>query len=281
MLKNYLKIIEKDFWNSFSYELKSWWDFNVFIVDKKYIYRFPKKDKNIQDLKDEKNITEIVSKYTNFSIPKLEIVSDKNIYWFKYDIINWETMEEFNFQQISLKNLEIFLDDIVKFLKNIHLIPLKEIGFLDKKDYMNDWYKNHLKNWVEKKLIWKMDKKYIDKIFKYLDILFNLKFEKKSFIHSDVQWKNIIFDYNKNKINWFIDFSDCKVSWIEYDFCHFLKWWDEIFEKIVEKYFWKSNKKFSDRVKFLAKKEIIFEILNDEIFKKDFLKIENKIKISF
>jgi hypothetical protein len=58
--KKNLKIIEKDLWEKFEYELKSWWDFDVFIVNKKWIYRFLNEEKSLDLLEKEKKVLNVI-----------------------------------------------------------------------------------------------------------------------------------------------------------------------------------------------------------------------------
>jgi hypothetical protein len=105
-----------------------------------------------------------------------------------------------------------------------------------------------------------------------------LDFKEKVLCHGDVQSKNIIFNYKTNKISWFIDFSDFRFSWRELDFCHFLNFPEDIFRKIIIKYLWFYDKEFVNTVKFLHKRELIYEILNDDIIENKWKYLEQKIE---
>jgi hypothetical protein len=43
-------------------------------VDRKWIYRFPKEEKSLDLLEREKKVLDVLNKYINIKIPKLEII---------------------------------------------------------------------------------------------------------------------------------------------------------------------------------------------------------------
>jgi aminoglycoside phosphotransferase (APT) family kinase protein len=93
---------------------------------------------------------------------------------------------------------------------------------------------------------------------------------KKAFVHTDIQWKNIIYDPKNGKISWIIDFTDSKIWWIELDFCYFYNVDESLLRKMIKLYKWFEDEEFFKRVFFLARRWVIFEIDNDELYEKDF-----------
>ncbi len=275
LIKKYYNIIFEDLWKDFEYKIKEWWDYYVFIIDNSIVYRFPKKEKNINELEKEKKILDILKENISINIPNIKIVW---WIWYKYKIIPWNIIKKISLIYLNKDDLNNILDDIVLFLKELHSIPINKFDFLKSEEADYNIYKDYLKNEIDIRLRWKVEYTYIKKLKLYIDDLFALNFKEKALVHTDIQAKNIIFDYQKNKISWIIDFSDCRLSWRENDFVHFLDWWEEIFENIIVKYLWFYDEDFVKTIKFLYKKTTIFEIMNDEIYKNNFNYLLEKIK---
>ena len=273
--KKYFNIIVKDIWKDFEYIIKEWWDYYVIIVNDSIVYRFPKEEKNLNELLKEKKILDILKNYISIKIPELEIVW---WIWLKYKIIKWDTMEKLNLLDLDENSLNKILDDIVLFLKELHSIPINNFNFIKSENNDYNIYRDKFKKEMYIRLKWKIDDIYIDKLKVYIDKLFDLNFDNQVLVHTDIQEKNIIFNYSENKISWVIDFTDCRISWKEQDFVHFIDWWEKIFKKIIIKYFWFYNDKFVNIVKFLHKKPLIFEIMNDDIYENNLDDLLIKIK---
>lgn len=219
---------------------------------------------------------DIINKNTDLKVPKVEIIWNK---WFKYSIIKWSDMREIDFLWLSDKNKEIFVNYIVEFMKKLHWINLYEFDFLNK-DLTNSkiTFFNHVSKEVKNRLFWKIDKKYIDLLDSYIKDFSILEFDNLALIHTDIKKENIIIDENDFNINWIIDFSNSRITWLEEEFIFFLDMWEEIFDEIIFKYLWKKDINFIDKVKFIYNKILIFEILNNEIFSNKFHYLEDKIK---
>lgn len=239
--KKYYNLILEDLGEKFNYKLKDWWDYYVIIVDNIWIYRFPKEAKKLIDLEQEKKVLDIIKDYIKIQIPQFEIIW---WIWFKYKIIEWETMEDLNFSNLNDDLLENIINQIVIFLKGIHSIPVSEFKFLEADSVDYNIYRDNFKNEMDTRLKWKVNEDKIKKLKKYIDDLFALDFIEKVLVHTDVQQKNIIFDYDKN---------------------------------IIIKYLWFYDESFVKTVKFLNKKPLIFEIMNDDIYENDFDYLVKKI----
>ncbi len=272
--QKYYDLILNDLWKDFNYLIKEGWDYIVYVVNNSIIYRFPKNEKDINELKKEKKILDILKLYITIGIPEIEIIW---WIWFKYNIIKGHTLEKRILLDLNKNILDTVLDDIVLFLKELHWIPVNFFNFLKSERIDYNIYRDKFKNEMDIRLKWKVKDFYIEKLKLYIDDLFSLNFEENVLVHTDIQAKNIIFDYKKNKISWIIDFSDCRISWKENDFVHFLDWGEDIFNKIIIKYLWYYDENFVNTIKFLHKKPLIFEIMNDDIYNNEFDYLYKKI----
>ena len=272
---NYLEKVERYLWKkpqNYQY-INNWWDFDI-ILTPELVFRFPKKEKKLEELKNEKNLLEIVSHYTSFKIPLPQIIENQ---FFVYTIIKWKTIPK----NIKAYNEQIIYD-IVRFMKQIHNIPLERIPSYYKQSNMSQEKLNKfvkdIKLNVEKKLFNLIPKKHLKNLLKYIDTLF-YEFEppKKALVHHDLNSDNILI--KNNKVNWVIDFSDSRIAWIEVDFCHFCDISDRLLKDFIKKYKWYEDKDFYERVYFLAARSVIFEIYEkDKLTSKDIPYIKNKLK---
>lgn len=270
-------IIFNDFWEKVNYQYRFWQDFEIAIVNDSIVYRFPKKQIDFETLLIEKKITDVVKDNVSIMIPELEIVEWK---WFKYNLIQWSDMKNIDILWLSDNYKDILVNSLVNIIRELHSIPIFKFSFLEKDiNQGRIYFFNIIKNKIEKRLKWKIDRKYINYLIKYIDNFSKLQFSKLSFVHTDIKKANIIIDNTKFKINWLIDFSNSRITWIEEEFIFFfLEFWEEIFNEIIKQYLWKKDFSFSEKIKFISKKVLIFQILDDDLYFNNFSYLENKIK---
>lgn len=258
LIENYLR---KEIWH-YTY-IDSWWDYNV-ILTNNLVFRFPKNPNQWNVFAEEKRRLDIIKKYITIKIPEY-IHIDQNMIVYKE--IQWKNMKEF-----SLKNLE----QIINFLKELHSISIQEV--MTKKEEKDnnqlDKFVSYMKERIEERLFKKhIDKNVILAIHSYMDELF-FSFESpfQSFIHWDLQPKNIIVSYT-GKVEGIIDFSDSRIGSCELDFCHILDGSKYLCKKSIEMYLWNYNHSFFERVFFLSRRNVIFQIDNDDLYNNHFNEI--------
>jgi thiamine kinase-like enzyme len=104
------------------------------------------------------------------------------------------------------------------------------------------------------------------------ELFFSFESPNQSFTHWDLQPKNIIIS-DSWEIEWIIDFSDSRVWSCELDFCHILHQSESLCKKAIEIYLWKYDQWFFERIFFLSRRSVIFEIDNDDMYHNNFDKI--------
>lgn len=270
IMSNNITLIEKYLGHTITwYEIiAKWWDYEVILYDW-MIYRFPRPDK-IMDLELEKRKLDIIRPYISLPIPKFTIIDNTFIV---YPVIKWTTFDECN-----VPFSDTIINTLTSFIKELHSVPIEKLDFMNTKSEQTDDEKKWFQEWVQsmkeditKRLYNKVPAETIAALTTYMDELFFMYDSIiKAFVHTDIQWKNIIYDLEQNKISGIIDFTDSRIWWIELDFCHFAFRQDDVLEKMVTKYLWYFDKTFIERVEFLAKRSVIWEITNDEIYNEKF-----------
>lgn len=262
------KYLWKDIWIDYV-QISNWWDYEVIICDST-VFRFPKNEKKTLNMALEKQKLDIVAQYVDINVPQYTIIDDVCI---TYPLMSWVP-----FDTLGIWYTDSFIESIVIFLKQLHAIPLEKFWFLDVKKEETDEEKkcfmdfvHALKDKVSLKLKNHVSDSVIRDIHEYMDTLFFVyDSPKKAFVHTDVQWKNIIYDPIHWKISWIIDFTDSRIWWVELDFCYFYDVDEYILRKMIKLYRWFEDEEFFKRVFFLARRWVIFEIDNDELYEKDF-----------
>ncbi len=275
---NYISLIEK-YLNKkiINYQhISIWWDFEVYIVDR-VIFRLPKTEEKRKWMIEEMEKLSIIKKYVSLAIPNCQIINDSFIV---YPLISGIQLPD----EKSIYTDKV-INQLVWFMQELHSIPLSE--FWHKNESTNDWTDNSwlrafvdtLKEDLHKKIGTILSKNQMNDLENYMqELFFNYESPKKAFVHTDLQNKNIIYDETRQEITWIIDFTDSKIGWIELDFCHFFEAGDDVLRKFIEIYTGNRDKSFFERVFFLARRSIIFEIHNDEIFNTKYDYIVQKLK---
>jgi len=277
-MSNNIALIEKNLGHEISwYEIISkWWDYEVILYDW-MIYRFPRPDK-MMDLELEKRKLDIIHPFISLPIPDFTIVDDIFIV---YPVINWITFDDCN-----VPFSDTIIDTLASFIKELHSVPMDKLDFMNTKNDQTDDEKKWFQDWVQsmkddvaKRLGTKVPANTIAALTTYMDeLFFTYDSPIKAFVHTDIQGKNIIYDPDQDKITGIIDFTDSRIWGIELDFCHFAFREDEVLEKMVTKYLWHLDNEFIKRIEFLAKRSVIWEITNDDIYNNKFSYLIDQLK---
>ncbi len=248
--------------------IAKWRDYDVILYEDS-IYRFPRPSK-IMDLVLEKKKLDAIKPYITLPIPEYTIVDNT--------FITYPAIKGSPFDDCHLPYDDAILKSLAGFLKELHSVPLEQLDFMQSpkeqtEEEKNEFYKRvqSLKQDVWKRLEDKVLSSTIQNIHTYMDeLFFTFNAPKKAFVHADLQWKNIIYDRENNHIAGIIDFTDSTIWSIELDFCHFAFRDDNVLDKLLVYYMGKVDSDFVNRISFLAKRNIIWEITNDEVYHNSF-----------
>ena len=279
---DYIWYIEKYLWKKIGdnyIKFSSWWDYEVIIYNDT-VFRFPKnKDKEL-DMQWEKKKLDIIAQYVDIKVPQYTIIDET--------CIIYPAIVGVPFNTLDIPYTEEMLIDIASFMKQLHSIPLDNFLLIEEKEdiQQEDTDKTQLHDFVDRlkkkiqdKLFGKVSDTTIKNIHEYMDILF-FEYEsvEKAFVHTDIQAKNIIYDTDNQKISGIIDFTDSKIGWIELDFCHFYDLGEDVLRKMIQLYRWSEDEDLFERIVFLARRGVVFEIDNDEVFENNFDHIVAQLK---
>ncbi|UYP46751.1 hypothetical protein NEF87_003036 [Candidatus Lokiarchaeum ossiferum] len=240
--------------------------FNVFIVDDRYIFRFPdrafRNNKGIAMIHDEKKKLDKIRSQVNQSIPKPQFFGEKpELPYVGYEMIPGVSLSRclMNFSpQIQVT----IASQIGNFLSQLHSSSLRT-KFDIKRTIFKSYeefpqiYKDQWTQLFQKtqecmySLFTKDQKIWIEQIFtEFLSEPSNFQFEP-CLIHGDFDTSNILVDPIFANLTGIIDFEDCKL----YDPAVDLLFFDEgsdFLEEIINHYTaYKVDQPFRNRMKFL------------------------------
>jgi aminoglycoside 2''-phosphotransferase len=202
------------------------------IIDKEYVYRFPKDD--WADYRKEKEILDVISpNIKSTKIPTLTLYEDNNIIYSKHNLIKGIEYSKYK-GSINKKQLA---KDLAKFAMELHSIKtnfeIKHFSTTDFMDMIND--KEFLDFYLTKDEL--QDFK---KCKEFLDKYSNFRCDDNVICHDDINENNIVI--LNGKLNGIIDFGNCRCENRSVEFATLLKFdaeltllWIKEYEKLTNR----------------------------------------------
>ncbi len=223
------------------------WNDDVLVVDKKWVFSFPKANQESDDqLQKELKFLPLLNKRTKVKIPNpYYIPSDKSFFGYKF--IPGEALTPENYKKLTQAQKNTLARKIVQFLKDLHSFPLGlakkcGVGYGWSSQDAIKWHNLHmslvLEHLSEEEGLW---------IKRILRNLKNARIKFRSVVtHHDLTIDHIIFDLRKGKFSGIIDFGDVQIADPAEDVG---KLWEygEDFVDLLIKYYQPKDKNFKDR----------------------------------
>ncbi|HPL92983.1 MAG TPA: aminoglycoside phosphotransferase family protein [bacterium] len=264
--------------------LKSGFDHDILLIDKKLIFRFPKSKEYTKLLADEISLLKYLNKKISVNIPQYEII-DKKYQFAAYPIISGKPLNPAYLKQLSSKEKSLLLKQISEFLSDLHKIPIKSLKkyHLAAKTDKTQMFFRQLKQQIFPKLTEKEQvllEKFKADWQKYVEPVTTV-----TLTHNDLSPDNIFWDSPQQKLG-IIDFSDRKITDPAHDFAPFLEFGENFVKTIYKNYQGKKDATMLKRA-FIYYQKIALDLLllyhskNDKnwksayrLFKKRFPSIE-------
>lgn len=219
---------------------------DVLIVNKSFVFRFPKYQKGIERLRDETIILEHVNKHITLPIPvpiyqSFETFEVRKVFT-GYQLIPGTPFWRSDFAKIiDEEQLEKIASQLVGFLIELHAISKEQVKRISPKQNFNlraeflDLYKR-----IQEKLVPFMRdnaRKNVSGLFDYFFSQINDFTFKPTLIHGDFGASNILWDSSKQEVTGIIDFGGSKLGDPAYDFAGILASYGEgFFKKCIALY---------------------------------------------
>ncbi len=237
-LEKYISIIQKDFpymdISSIS-KIGEGENSKAFIVNGKYVFRFPKIKRVKQQMLREISVLSILKPFVNLKIPEFEFISPSTDF-IGYEVIHGEPLSFTIFNSLQQNNQKAIQKSLADFLFQIHntdLAVLKD-GLLETMNLKEEYSHNFRQ---AQKFIYphitKSKRKKITKLFtEYLNNQQNFNYVP-TLIHNDFSEDHILCNITNHQITGIIDFGDIALGDPDYDFMYLLSEFGEEFVKGV------------------------------------------------
>ncbi|GGD96480.1 phosphotransferase family protein [Paenibacillus nasutitermitis] len=246
----------------------------VIEVNNALIFRFPKYQQGVKELKEETRILKHIYKHITLNIPNpiyqnLESQTVGEVF-VGYRMIAGKTFDMHAFHSLGHDDLCVIAEQLAQFLFELHSIPLQEesIDHLYQKnlyEYWEDMYKR-----IQEKLFRYMSKESqvrVEKHFKdFLNDTINFQYEP-TYVHGDFGVGNILINHHLPKVAGIIDFGGSHVGDPAVDAAAIISGYGEDFLKKMY-VFYPGLQSAESRMRFyrgtFALQEALFGIENDD-----------------
>jgi aminoglycoside 2''-phosphotransferase len=263
--KWYLERIEEEFKVTVEkYRYLKWaFDNDVFIINDKIVFRFPRTEKVRRDLKYELKFLNYVKDSFKVSIPRYSYISESDNFA-GYKIISGKTLTAAVFKNLSKANKEKAIDQLIEFVNKFHKMSLAAFEKFEpakRKDFIEDERRIEIE--LEEKLFPKLPKQEVT-------VIQNFYKESKEYLqnvhnicatHGDLYAYNILWNKDKSQIG-VIDFSNILAGDPAKDFEVFYDYGKPYAEIAYEKYKGPKDSEFLKRGEIYYKVHSIYTLLS-------------------
>lgn len=192
---------------------------HVLLVNKDYIFRFPKSDKGVFSLKKEAKLLRKLDDSFRLRIPYPEFLNfeDDNV---GETFIGYKKLEGRPSDAKELKESPNYgnnLEKIILFLRDLHMYSKFSLDLSYFNDnFQNSWRKHYDDILADNIILKGIDKNFIVEEFEKFFKLIDEEEYEESLIHGDFQISNILFD--NGRVASIIDFEDSIIGDRAYDY---------------------------------------------------------------
>ncbi|MBH0160515.1 phosphotransferase family protein [Fictibacillus sp. 26RED30] len=255
---------------------------DVFIINNSLVFRFPKYNKGIVNLKEETKILEHISGTTSIPIPcpkyqSFELLEPGKVFT-GYERIEGDPFWNEHLVKVDKVDSIKLAKQLVTFLIEMHSITKEklhsDLELIDHNPYeeMKELFYN-----IQNKLFpFINEKAQKDIIYSFESFLNNEEHLKTTLIHGDFGASNILWNPNNCEISGIIDFGSTRIGDPAYDFAGILSSYGEnFFNKCIDLY--PNGSEIAKRVKFYKSTFALQEALHG-LINNDTRAFENGIK---
>lgn len=231
------------------------WDNNVVILDDKFVFRFPKREKYFDRFKAEVQLLRYLAPKMPVLVPDYQYTPD-DLSFGGYKMIPGIEMTPGVFNKFTDSQKKVVAEQLGKFLSVMHdtsVEKAKNFGFEEEEEgYW--WSRNHTEQTLKglrEKVFPKLSKEEINWIeyqfAQYLSLSFDFEI---TVIHSDLVDDHIFVNPEKGKVTGVIDFADTEFSDPALDFAEMWHYGEQFPQQVLCNYEHKVGADFLKRSKF-------------------------------
>jgi len=250
------------------------WDNDVVILDDKFVFRFPKRDKYNDRFKAEIKLLRYLAPKMPVPVPDY-IYTPEDLSFGGYKMLPGVEMTPEVFSKFSDTQKETIAEQLGKFLSVMHATPIETVkGFgFEEEEGGYWWSKNHTEQtWqgLRDKVFSKLNQeevRWIEHQFtQYLSLSFDFDI---TVIHSDFTDDHIFVDTAQGVVTGVIDFADTEFSDPALDFAGMWYYGDYFPQQVLNHYTLKIDADFFKRSKFPVLVHMVGNMLELENGKTD------------
>jgi len=255
-IQPFINQIKKSFPN-FKYTsakiLKSGFDHDVLLMDKKIIFRFPKSKEYQKLLAYEIPLLNYLSKKLSVEIPHYSYVAT-DYHFAGYKILPGKTLNNKLLKTLKKSEKTLLIKKLADFLSNLHQIPVKNFLKYDLKPEKPNIQQNQFFTAIKKQVFPRLKEKEQIMIENFiLEWKNQASAVKNTLTHNDLSGDNIFWDNKKLNLG-IIDFSDRKITDPAHDFAPFFEFGEDLVKSIYQKYQGHKDAQFLQRAQRYYKK---------------------------
>lgn len=219
----------------------------VFLVNKNIVFKIPKDDKDLKSFYKEKVALSLLKDKTDIPVPELLYYDDKvkNFPIIGQSLMQGKSLSENIFHTFSTQDKIAFFKDISTFIAQVHSIT----------DMSQDIYAQSAKGNIEaidkyiesvNRVLSSQDKEFLSKITERYRKSVDANGLSLVFSHGDLQFQNILYNPQNNRITAVIDFGSACYADKLYDLRYF---WNTLNKDLIN--FLKAELTNEDRMRIL------------------------------
>ena len=193
--------------------ISSGWDNDVYVINDKYLFRFPRRDIANKLIKTEGDILPIIKPYVSvpFSTP---IFYGNSTSDYPYNFLGYDYLHDFSIDEIDAINGKDSISVLATFLSQLHSVPIEKVKYVagyDGLDRLNIKKRKEIliqnTNMIKKTNLYNTSK-----LESYIDNLTDIKLnDEKILVHGDMHIKNLLYSID-GVVSSVIDFGDIHIG---------------------------------------------------------------------
>jgi aminoglycoside 2''-phosphotransferase len=224
------------------------WDFDVFLLDEKYVFRFAKDKEGMEKLAREIKLLNYLKKKSPLAVPGYIFLS-RNGEFAGYEMIKGNELKNDTFKKLSSKEKKYMAKQIADFLNVLHQTPKRVIEKVGVKAEDEIEKVEKLLGRMKRDVFSKIKKAEAEDIENFLaefrEMLKNPT--EKVLVHGDLTQDNLLFC--GGRFSGAIDFGDLHIDDPAIDFKGFYRFGKDFVKEIYRNYYNHHDKIFLERVK--------------------------------
>ncbi|MFA5030097.1 MAG: aminoglycoside phosphotransferase family protein [Patescibacteria group bacterium] len=228
------------------------WDYMVFIVNNKTVFRFPRNTRGVESLDRQIKFAKKFQRHTVLSIPQPKLEIKNSVIYATYPLVKGEPLKPVLLKRCTIGNQQKIAKQLGVFLAELHNFPVlsaQRIGVQHRQAGLASYdstihFEKYLKRYVRNNE-WKWA---VNRLKEIRTVIRKSQFQLVV-AHNDIAPQHILFDQKRQKLTGIIDFGDLAIGDPAVDFFRLNVYSKSFVEQVFKAYGGRLDKLFFDREK--------------------------------